>query len=61
MSENKAKQYTQQAIIQNVLNDMPQIIESAKLTAKIMRINYDAYVDAGFSKSEALELCKTHK
>jgi len=58
MSENKAKQYTQQAIIQNVLNDLPQIIESAKLQAKITRINYDAYIEAGFSKSEALELCK---
>lgn len=33
-------------------------IEHAELTAKIRRAKYLALIDAGFTKEEALELCK---
>jgi hypothetical protein len=55
---NKAKQYMSDAAIQTAWDQLPQIIQMAKLDAKLKKVNYDALMEAGFSKDEALLLCK---
>ena len=62
MADNRAKEAMNKASTQvalnQVANDMPMIIEQAKVMAKLVRVNYDAYIGAGFTKEEALVLCR---
>jgi hypothetical protein len=38
---------------------LPELMENAKAVAQLRRAAYLAYLDAGFSEAQALELCKT--
>lgn len=39
---------------------MPEIEENTVLMAQITRSKFNALVKAGFTESQAIELCKTH-
>ena len=39
-------------------DNLPAMIEFQKLNAKLIRARYLALVDAGFTESQALELCQ---
>ena len=58
MSENKAKTFIDQAALDNIVKEFPRMVELARLKANLQRASYLAYIDAGFDKKQALELCK---
>jgi len=45
------------AMLENLKRNMEAIIETNKLIAKIRRASYEAYVSAGFTPDQALQLC----
>ena len=59
--DNKAKTFIDQTALDNIKAEMPRMIELARIKAQIQRSNYLAYIEAGFDKKEALELCKDVK
>ena len=58
---NKAKTFIDQAVLDNIKKEIPRMIELARLNAQIKRAQYLAFIDVGFDKKEALELCKDVK
>ena len=45
--------------IEQMRKSMPGMMEGNKMLAKVLRSKYDALLGEGFTKQEALELCKT--
>lgn len=58
IEENKAKQLTSIAMIQNAIDELPQYILTCAYIAKITKIKYDALTKEGFTPEQALFLCK---
>ena len=47
------------AASENMRRHIPDLMENAKMIAKIRRAAFLAHVDEGFTKAQALELCKS--
>jgi hypothetical protein len=47
-----------QAALENLKRALPMIMEFAKLDAQIRKAKFDAFLSAGFSEAQALELTK---
>ena len=58
---DKAQTFIDQATLDNIKKQIPRMIELARLNAQVKRAQYLAFIDAGFDKKEALELCKDVK
>ncbi len=46
------------AAIANMKRELSLMVEHACIIAEIRKASYDAHIEQGFSKEEALELCK---
>lgn len=58
---DKAQTFIDQAALDNIKKETPGIIAGARFKAKLKKAEYLAFIDAGFDKKEALELCKDVK
>jgi hypothetical protein len=58
IEENKANRLAHKALIQNALDDIPNLILTMSFLAKSAKIKYDAYISEGFTPEQALFLCK---
>lgn len=46
------------AAVEQMKRHLPELIEYAKLQAKIRKAHYDALLAEGFTAEQAIELCK---
>jgi len=46
------------AAIENLKRNFPAVVEHVKIFAKMRKASYDAHIKEGFTKDQALELCK---
>lgn len=44
--------------IKNLIENLPAVVESLELSAKLTRIKFLALVKQGFTEIQALELCR---
>lgn len=45
-------------LVRNLRRNVPLFIEYTQLTAEVRRAKYTSLIAAGFTKEEALEMCK---
>jgi len=55
---NKNKPNDIEKELEKLKKNLPTIIEIAEIQAKMVRISYESYLKEGFTKTQALELCK---